>query len=102
MGSFDQEEDDEDPHGSWTRNPKAKNRAQKTKADEWLPELDEDTFQFDPQFDDEEDEAPAPAAKGKRVANGRPRPAVRQEEDDLDLPWAEGMTNPMLPLPLRR
>ncbi len=98
VGSFDQEEDDEDPHGSWTRNPKAKNRAQKTKADEWLPELDEDTFQFDPQFDYEEDEAPAPAAKGKRVANGRPRPAVRQEEDDLDLPWAEGDDEPDAPV----
>jgi DNA segregation ATPase FtsK/SpoIIIE-like protein len=31
VGSFDQEEDDEDPHSSWTRNPKAKNRAQRQK-----------------------------------------------------------------------
>ncbi|WP_043761023.1 DNA translocase FtsK [Aeromonas taiwanensis] len=98
VGSFDQEEDEDEPHSSWTRNPKAKNRAQKTKSDEWLPELDEDTFQFDPQFDDEEDEAPAPAAKGKRVVNGRQRPVVSQEEDDLDLPWAEGEEAPEAPV----
>lgn len=98
VGSFDQEEDEDEPHSSWTRNPKAKNRAQKTKSDEWLPELDEDTFQFDPQFDDEDDDAPAPAAKGKRVANGRQRPVVSQEEDDLDLPWAEGEEAPEAPV----
>ncbi|MGU5662301.1 DNA translocase FtsK 4TM domain-containing protein [Aeromonas sanarellii] len=97
VGAFDQDDEDE-PHGSWTRNPKAKNRAQKTKSDEWLPELDEDTFQFDPQFDDEdEDETPAP--KGKRVASGRQRPVVSQEdEDDLDLPWAEGDDEPEAPV----
>lgn len=97
VGAFDQDDEDE-PHGSWTRNPKAKNRAQKTKSDEWLPELDEDTFQFEPQFDDEdEDETPAP--KGKRVASGRQRPVVSQEdEDDLDLPWAEGDAEPEAPV----
>ncbi|MFM5817977.1 DNA translocase FtsK [Aeromonas sanarellii] len=97
VGAFDQDDEDE-PHGSWTRNPKAKNRAQKTKSDEWLPELDEDTFQFEPQFDDEdEDETPAP--KGKRVASGRQRPVVSQEdEDDLDLPWAEGDDEPEAPV----
>lgn len=97
VGAFDQDDEDE-PHSSWTRNPKAKNRAQKTKADEWLPELDEDTFQFEPQFDDEdEDETPAP--KGKRVASGRQRPVVSQEdEDDLDLPWAEGDDEPEAPV----
>ncbi|MGS3138379.1 DNA translocase FtsK 4TM domain-containing protein [Aeromonas sanarellii] len=97
VGAFDQDDEDE-PHGSWTRNPKVKNRAQKTKSDEWLPELDEDTFQFEPQFDDEdEDETPAP--KGKRVASGRQRPVVSQEdEDDLDLPWAEGDDEPEAPV----
>ncbi|WP_421188254.1 DNA translocase FtsK 4TM domain-containing protein [Aeromonas sanarellii] len=97
VGAFDQDDEDE-PHGSWTRNPKAKNRAQKTKSDEWLPELDEDTFQFEPQFDDEdEDETPAP--KGKRVASGRQRLVVSQEdEDDLDLPWAEGDDEPEAPV----
>ena len=97
VGAFDQDDEDE-PHGSWTRNPKAKNRAQKTKSDEWLPELDEDTFQFEPQFDDEdEDETPAP--KGKRVASGRQRPVVSQkDEDDLDLPWAEGDDEPEAPV----
>lgn len=90
--AFDDEEDE--PHTSWTRKPKAKN--QKAAAEEWLPELDDDTFEFDPQFDDEEDE-PTPAAKPKRAvaaANGRRQPVLAvaddDDEDDLDLPWAEG------------
>ena len=90
--AFDDEEDE--PHTSWTRKPKAKN--QKAAAEEWLPELDDDTFEFDPQFDDEDDE-PVPAAKPKRAvaaANGRRQPVLAvaddDDEDDLDLPWAKG------------
>ncbi|MGL4885028.1 MAG: DNA translocase FtsK 4TM domain-containing protein [Aeromonas veronii] len=91
--AFDDEEDE--PHTSWTRKPKAKN--QKAAAEEWLPELDDDTFEFDPQFDDDEDDEPTPAAKPKRAvaaANGRRQPVLAvaddDDEDDLDLPWAEG------------
>ena len=91
VGALDLDEEEDEPHSSWTRNPKAKG-SQKSKSDEWLPELDDDTFQFDPQFDDEEDE-PAPLARPKRaaVANARRQPALADDGDDeLDLPWAEG------------
>ena len=91
VGALDLDEEEDEPHSSWTRNPKAKG-SQKSKSDEWLPELDDDTFQFDPQFDDEEDE-PAPVARPKRaaVANARRQPALADDGDDeLDLPWAEG------------
>ncbi|MGY4108633.1 DNA translocase FtsK 4TM domain-containing protein [Aeromonas encheleia] len=98
VGAIDLDEEDE-PHGSWTRNPKAKGAAQKTKSDEWLPELDDDTFQFEPQFDDEDDEAPPPAAKPKRAANARPQPVLAAgDEDELDLPWAEGDEAPAAPV----
>ena len=91
VGALDLDDEEDEPHSSWTRNPKAKG-SQKSKSDEWLPELDDDTFQFDPQFDDEEDE-PAPVARPKRaaVANARRQPALADDGDDeLDLPWAEG------------
>ena len=98
VGAIDLDEEDE-PHGSWTRNPKAKGAAQKTKSDEWLPELDDDTFQFEPQFDDEDDEAPTPVTKPKRVANARPQPVLAAADDDeLDLPWAEGDEAPAAPV----
>ena len=98
VGAIDLDEEDE-PHGSWTRNPKAKGAAQKTKSDEWLPELDDDTFQFEPQFDDEDDEAPTPVAKPKRAANARPQPVLAAgDEDELDLPWAEGDEAPAAPV----
>ncbi|MBV7597097.1 DNA translocase FtsK [Aeromonas sp. sia0103] len=98
VGAIDLDEEDE-PHGSWTRNPKAKGAAQKTKSDEWLPELDDDTFQFEPQFDDEDDEAPPPASKPKRAANARPQPVLAAgDEDELDLPWAEGDEAPAAPV----
>ena len=98
VGAIDLDEEDE-PHGSWTRNPKAKGTAQKTKSDEWLPELDDDTFQFEPQFDDEDDEAPTPVAKPKRAANARPQPVLAAADDDeLDLPWAEGDEAPAAPV----
>ena len=98
VGAIDLDEEDE-PHGSWTRNPKAKGTAQKTKSDEWLPELDDDTFQFEPQFDDEDDEAPTPVAKPKRAANARPQPVLAVADDDeLDLPWAEGDEAPAAPV----
>ena len=98
VGAIDLDEEDE-PHGSWTRNPKAKGAAQKTKSDEWLPELDDDTFQFEPQFDDEDDEAPTPVTKPKRVANARPQPVLAAADDDeLDLPWAEGDEAPVAPV----
>ncbi|MBV7413041.1 MULTISPECIES: DNA translocase FtsK [unclassified Aeromonas] len=98
VGAIDLDEEDE-PHGSWTRNPKAKGAAQKTKSDEWLPELDDDTFQFEPQFDDEDDEAPTPVAKPKRAANARPQPVLAAADDDeLDLPWAEGDEAPAAPV----
>ncbi|PTT52618.1 DNA translocase FtsK 4TM domain-containing protein, partial [Aeromonas sp. HMWF014] len=92
LGAIELEEDEEDdPHTSLTRNAKGK-AGQKAKPDEWLPELDDDTFQFDPQFDDEDDE-PAPVAKPKRAAadNARRQPALTtadDEDDALDLPWA--------------
>ncbi len=96
VGAIELDDEEDEPHSSWTRRPKEKaaTKSQKAKSDEWLPELDEDTFQFDPQFDDEDDE-PAPVAKAKRVAtNGaRRQPALvtaDDEDDDLDLPWAEG------------
>ncbi len=96
VGAIELDDEEDEPHSSWTRRPKEKASAksQKAKSDEWLPELDEDTFQFDPQFDDEDDE-PAPVAKAKRAAtNGaRRQPALvtaDDEDDDLDLPWAEG------------
>ncbi|USV55928.1 DNA translocase FtsK [Aeromonas encheleia] len=98
VGAIDLDEEDE-PHGSWTRNPKAKGAAQKTKSDEWLPELDDDTFQFEPQFDDEDDEAPTPVTKPKRAANARPQPVLAAADDDeLDLPWAEGDEAPAAPV----
>ncbi|UNP90617.1 DNA translocase FtsK 4TM domain-containing protein [Aeromonas encheleia] len=98
VGAIDLDEEDE-PHGSWTRNPKAKGAAQKTKSDEWLPELDDDTFQFEPQFDDEDDEAPTPVTKPKRAANTRPQPVLAAADDDeLDLPWAEGDEAPAAPV----
>lgn len=98
VGAIDLDEEDE-PHGSWTRNPKAKGTAQKTKSDEWLLELDDDTFQFEPQFDDEDDEAPTPVAKPKRAANARPQPVLAAADDDeLDLPWAEGDEAPAAPV----
>ncbi|MCH7375538.1 DNA translocase FtsK 4TM domain-containing protein [Aeromonas sp. MR19] len=96
LGAIELEEDEEDdPHTSWTRNPKDKaGKGQKAKSDEWLPELDDDTFQFDPQFDDEDDE-PAPVAKPKRAAavTARRQPALStadDEDEEFDLPWAEG------------
>lgn len=91
-GAVDLDDEDEP---SWTRSPKAK--GQKAKSDDWLPELDEDTFQFDPQFDDDEDEAPVP--KTRRVVKARPQQVMANEdEDDLDLPWAEGDDEPAAPV----
>ncbi|MGY6037252.1 DNA translocase FtsK 4TM domain-containing protein [Aeromonas sp. AE23HZ002T15] len=90
-------DDEDEPHSSWTRRPKAVGKVQKTRADEYLPELDEDTFQFDPQFDDDEDEAPAP--KAKRAVKARPQQIMASEdEDDLDLPWADGEDEPAAPV----
>ncbi|MGY3856482.1 DNA translocase FtsK [Aeromonas veronii] len=89
-------DDEDEPHSSWTRRPKAVGKVQKTRSDEYLPELDEDTFQFDPQFDDDDD-APAPAAKAKRPARAQPQLA-NEEEDDLDLPWADGDDEPAAPV----
>ncbi|MGY3901165.1 DNA translocase FtsK 4TM domain-containing protein [Aeromonas lusitana] len=99
VGAIDLDDEEDEPHSSWTRNPKPKagGKAQKTKSDQWLPELDEDTFQFDPQFDDDEDEAPAP--KAKRAAKARPQQVMANEdEDDLDLPWADGEDEPSAPV----
>ena len=90
-------DDEDEPHSSWTRRPKAVGKVQKTRSDEYLPELDEDTFQFDPQFDDDEDEAPAP--KAKRAVKARPQQIMASEdEDDLDLPWADGEDEPATPV----
>ncbi|MFM5516166.1 DNA translocase FtsK [Aeromonas dhakensis] len=97
VGAIELGDDEEDePHTGWTRRPKEKVAAkgQKAKSEEWLPELDEDTFQFDPQFDDDDD-APAPVTRTKRAAaaGARRQPALvtaDDEDDDLDLPWAEG------------
>ncbi|MGL5815101.1 MAG: DNA translocase FtsK 4TM domain-containing protein [Aeromonas sp.] len=90
-------DDEDEPHSSWTRRPKAVGKVQKTRSDEYLPELDEDTFQFDPQFDDDEDEAPAPRAK--RAVKARPQQIMASEdEDDLDLPWADGEDEPAAPV----
>lgn len=94
VGTIEFDDEEDEPHSSWTRRPKAKD--QKAAAEEWLPELDDDTFEFDPKFDDEDDE-PAPAARPKRAAaaaNGRRQPVLAvaddDDEDELDLPWAEG------------
>ncbi|GAB5990684.1 DNA translocase FtsK [Aeromonas enteropelogenes] len=85
--AFD-EEDDAEPHSNWGRRPKGKN--QKASQEEWLPELDDDTFEFDPRFDDEDE--PAPKPKRSVAANARRQPALAMADgdDDLDLPWAEG------------
>ena len=98
------DEDEDEPHSSWTRRPKGNGTAkgQKATSDEWLPELDDDTFQFDPQFDDEDDE-PAPVAKPKRAAaaNARRQPALTtadDEDEEFDLPWAEGEDEPVAPV----
>ncbi len=77
VGAIELGDDEEDePHTGWTRRPKEKVAAkgQKAKSEEWLPELDEDTFQFDPQFDDDDDDAPAPVTRTKRPP--RPAPVV--------------------------
>ncbi|MFE8730436.1 cell division protein FtsK, partial [Aeromonas hydrophila] len=82
---------------------RAKGKNQKGSKEEWLPELDDDTFEFDPQFDDEDDE-PAPVVKAKRPAPASSRRqsalAVADDEDDedLDLPWAEGEDAPVAPV----
>ncbi|MDO2948845.1 DNA translocase FtsK 4TM domain-containing protein [Aeromonas simiae] len=75
--------------------------ARKRKADV-LPELDEDTFQFEPDFDDDEDEIPAPrkAAPARRAAE---LDEDAFEDDDLDdMPWAGEESEPARPaVPLR-
>ena len=96
--AFDDEDDDSEPHHSWTRGPKTK--VQKSAQQEWLPELDDDTFEFDPQFDAEDDE---PAAKPTRVVPTRTRrePAMisgGDDDEDLELPWVEGDENTPAPV----
>ncbi|WP_042011532.1 DNA translocase FtsK [Aeromonas fluvialis] len=88
------DEDEDEPHNNWGRRAKGKN--QKESQEEWLPELDDDTFEFDPQFDDE----PAPVVKAKRAAPASNRRSALADDDDeeLDLPWAEGEDAPVAPV----
>ncbi|MFL9590404.1 DNA translocase FtsK 4TM domain-containing protein [Aeromonas schubertii] len=70
--------------------------ASKRRKAEVLPELDEDTFQFDPDFDDDEEGIPA-----RKVA-----PKALEMDDDafdeeLDLPWAGEAEAPAAAAPQR-
>ena len=93
------DEDDDEPHGGWLRQAKAPQQGSKgkraAKSEEWLPELDEDTFQFDPDFDDDEEPAPAPVKRAQRPR----QPVVMANEDDLDLPWADNGDEAPSPAP---
>ncbi|MFM4647782.1 DNA translocase FtsK [Aeromonas bivalvium] len=99
-GALALEDEEDEPHGGWVRRTKASQPAKGSKAaksDDWLPELDEDTFQFDPDFDDE-DEQPAPPRRAPRAR----QPVVMAREEEMDLPWADNGDEAPSPAPAAR
>ena len=95
--AFDDEEDE--PHTSWTRRPKAKD--QKAAAEEWLPELDDDFASEASEFDtlDELKEDLKKAAS--QDAEGRQATAARDAfiaklEEGLEIPVPKGVKAEMV------